>query len=71
MLLCVWKQSGEFAFLLLLSLELPVKVLRPEPLDTFAYDHPIWSGILIPFEVAVAIPWCFLLLIIKGQDCLG
>lgn len=54
-----------------LSLELPVKVLRPEPLDTFAYDHPIWSGILIPFEVAVAIPWCFLLLIIKGQDCLG
>jgi hypothetical protein len=54
-----------------LSLELPVKVLRPEPLDTFAHDHPIWSKILIPFEVAVAIPWCFLLLIIKGQDCLG
>lgn len=54
-----------------LSLELPVKVLRPEPLDTFDYDHPIWSKILIPFEVAVAIPWCFLLLIIKGQDCLG
>ena len=46
-----------------LSLELPVKVLRPEPLDTFAHDHPIWSKILIPFEVAVAIPWCFILFI--------
>ena len=53
-----------------LSLELPVKVLRPEPLDTFAHDHPIWSKILIPFEVAVAIPLCILLFITGHGGCL-
>jgi hypothetical protein len=53
-----------------LSLELPVKVLRPEPLDTFAHDHPIWSKILIPFEVAVAIPLCIILFITGHGGCL-
>ena len=53
-----------------LSLELPVKVLRPEPLDTFAHDHPVWSKILIPFEVAVAIPLCILLFIAGHGGCL-
>lgn len=53
-----------------LSLRLPVKVLRPEPLDTFAHDHPIWNKILIPFEVAVAIPLCILLFIAGHGGCL-
>jgi hypothetical protein len=53
-----------------LRFAVPVKVLRPLPMDTFAHDHPVWHKVLLPIEVAgvliVYIPFC-LFLFITGQ----
>lgn len=54
-----------------LSFDVPLKILRPEPQDTFAHNHPVWDKVLFPFEVVgiliVYIPFC-LFMTITGQD---
>jgi hypothetical protein len=63
--------SGSYADEIL-SLDVPVKVVQPKPVETsFADDHPVWDKVLLAGMIIVAIPYCVLMLVIGHPVCGG